>query len=442
MRISDLLKMGLKSLSRRKTRTILTVLGVIIGSTSIIIMISLGKGMTSNFDSQVMQYGGMTTIMVSTYGDMYDDDGNWVGSKEQKLDDNLVEQIKAIDHVRAVTPVIYKMATLNAGKYQSWISITAMDSDVFDDFDFPALQYGELPTKEDNTSIVFGYSQPDSFQDPNAWYYAPVEVDMQKQKVVLKFNDYQPDPKKKEFSLPLTNIAKLEQTDGDFDWNIYMDLDYMKELYQRYCNTLTLQDRKNALKSLSEYTQIKLNVDNIKNVEKVQDAITDLGYVSTSNMQWLKPLRKTSETLQMIFGFVGAFAMLVSAISIANTMIMSIYERTKEIGIMKVLGCTVRDIKKLFLFEAAMIGLFGGILGVLISLGASWAINKFGAPIFGSLMNTGISYDMENTKFSVIPIYMPVLSLGLSIGVGLLSGYFPARRATKIKAIEAMKNEN
>lgn len=442
MKISDLFKMGLKSLSRRKTRTILTVLGVIIGSASIIIMISLGEGMTSNFDSQVMQYGGMTTIMVNTYGDIFDDNGNWVSSKEQKLDDNLVEQIKEIDHVRAATPVISKGATLYAGKYTAWINITAMDYRVFDDFDFPALQYGELPSEEDNTPIVFGSLSPYGFQDPNAWYYAPVEVDMQKQKVVLKFEDYQPDPKKRAFSLPLKNIAKLEQTDGDFDWNTYMDLEYFKEIYTKFCNTLSLQDRKKALESIGEYQQIKLNVDNVKNVEKVQDAITELGFASSSNMQWLKPLRKTSETLQMIFGFVGAFAMLVSAISIANTMIMSIYERTKEIGIMKVLGCTIRDIKKLFLFEAGMIGLFGGIMGIGISFAASWAINKFGGPIFGSLMTGGISFDVENTKFSIIPFYMPLLSFGISIVVGLLSGYFPARRATKIKAIEAMKNEN
>ena len=133
--------------------------------------------------------------------------------------------------------------------------------------------------------------------------------------------------------------------------------------------------------------------------------------------------------------------MVVSAISIANTMVMSIYERTKEIGIMKVLGCIVTDIRKLFLLEAAIIGLFGGCIGIALGYISSWIINKFGAPVFGALMSGNYMYDMTNTKFSIIPIYLPFVALAISVAVGLGSGYFPARRATKISAIEAMKTE-
>jgi ABC-type antimicrobial peptide transport system permease subunit len=196
------------------------------------------------------------------------------------------------------------------------------------------------------------------------------------------------------------------------------------------------------MKSIQEYQQIKLNVDNVKNVLKVQDEIEKLGYQSESQMQWLEPIQQASRTMQMVLGALGAVAMIVSAISIANTMVMSIYERTKEIGIMKVLGCVIKDIRKLFLFEAAMIGLFGGLIGIGLGYLSSWVINKFGGPVFGSLMSGNYMYDMTNTKFSIIPLYLPALSLAISITVGLLSGYFPARRATKIKAIEAMKTDN
>ena len=108
---------------------------------------------------------------------------------------------------------------------------------------------------------------------------------------------------------------------------------------------------------------------------------------------------------------------------------------------MKVLGCTVKDVRKLFLFEAAMIGLFGGIIGIGLGYGASWVVNKFGAPIFGALMSGNYMYDMTNTQFSIIPLYLPILALTISILVGLVSGYFPARRATRISAIEAMKTD-
>jgi ABC-type antimicrobial peptide transport system permease subunit len=404
-------------------------------------MVSIGNGMRENFNSQVMQQGGLTRIYVNTYADVMDKDGNYVSSKEQTLDDNLVEQIKALDHVRAVTPVINKSATLYAGKYMGWVYITAMDMDVFDDFDFPELQYGSYPSEDDNSQIIFGYTTPYEFSDPKSMVYKPVQVDIQKDKIELQFSDYQVADKKKAFSLPLKNIAKMVQTDSEFDYNTYMDLHYLKEIYLKYCNTLSLEDRKKAVKTLKEYQQIMLNVDNINNVEEVQDKITELGFQSYSMMQYLLPLQDASKTLQMVLGALGAVAMFASAISIANTMVMSIYERTKEIGIMKVLGCTIKDIRKLFLFEAGMIGLFGGIIGIALGYIASWLINKFGAPIFSKLMSGNYMYDMTNTKFSIIPLYLPLIALAISIMVGLVSGYFPARRATRISAIEAMRTE-
>lgn len=433
--------MGLRNLTRRKARTILTVLGVIIGSFFIIIMQSISYGMENNFQTQVMQQGGLTTITINTYGDIFDEDGGWVGSKEQELDDRLVEQVREIKHVRAVTPVIRMDANLFSGKYQGWANITAMDWQVFDDFDFPELEFGEYPNEEDNTTFIFGSDMPYEFYDPSARMWSPKIIDITKDKLVLKFQRYPVNERKREFSLPLKNIARMVKTNGDFDYNMYMDMEYFKEIYMKYCNTLSLNDRKEAIKLINTYQEIRLNVDNIDNVIEVQDKIKELGYQSYSQMQYLEPLRNASKTLQMVLGGLGSVAMVVAAVSIANTMVMSIYERTKEIGIMKVLGCVIRDIRKLFLFEAGTIGLFGGMVGILLSYIASILLNKFGQPLFAALMSGNWMYDMTNTKFSIIPIYLPFLALGISVMVGLLSGYFPARRATKISAIEAMKTE-
>ena len=129
--------------------------------------------------------------------------------------------------------------------------------------------------------------------------------------------------------------------------------------------------------------------------------------------------------------------MLVSAIGIANTMVMSIYERTREIGVMKVLGCLISDIKKLFLFEASMIGLIGGALGVGLSYLASYFMNKYSGAIGGAL---GVG--SSGSKISVIPIWLVLLALGFAMLVGIISGYYPAKRATKIKAIEALRESN
>lgn len=444
MRISDLIKMGLRNLSRRKARTALTIIGMVIGTISIVVMISIGIGMNQTFKSQVMELGSLTTITVNKYADIQDENGNYVDSREQKMDDSLVSMISEIEHVRAVSPVIYKNMQMYSGKYQTYLSVYAMDCSTWDDFDFPETSYGSLPTPDNNRIIVFGANVFEGFYNPYSRNYQEVTVDPAKDKVTMGFNpwEYQVSERKKEFKLKLdNNYALFDYTENyEYDYYAYMDLGYFKELYGKYADTLKPEDRKKAMKSLTNYEQIKINVDNLKNVSEVQDKIKELGYQTSSLMMYMEPMQETANMLQMVLGAIGGVAMLVSAINIANTMIMSIYERTKEIGIMKVLGCLIKDIKKLFLFEAGMIGLIGGIIGIILSYIASWAINKFGQPLFASLMSGMMGAGAES-KFSQIPFWLPFLAAGFSIVVGVVSGYFPAKRATKISAIEAMKTE-
>ena len=124
--------------------------------------------------------------------------------------------------------------------------------------------------------------------------------------------------------------------------------------------------------------------------------------------------------------FIGGVSVLVAAIGIMNTMMMSIYERTKEIGIIKVLGCRMSNIAGLFLTEAAYIGFFGGALGLGLSYGLSLVLNNF----------------LEASGFkSVIPLYLAAGALVFSIMVALISGLYPAMRAMKLSPLAAIRNE-
>jgi ABC-type antimicrobial peptide transport system permease subunit len=145
-------------------------------------------------------------------------------------------------------------------------------------------------------------------------------------------------------------------------------------------------------------------------------------------------MKKTSRTIQAILAGIGAVSLLVAAIGITNTMVMSIYERTREIGIIKVLGANIRDIKKLFLIEAGLIGLGGGLIGLVLSYAVSVILNKAGMQLMG---------DMGGVSRS-ISIISPELAIGavvFSSLVGLISGYAPARRAMKISALDAIRGE-
>lgn len=445
MRISDLIKMGFKNLFRRKARTALTVIGVVIGTISIVVMVSIGMGMNASFDSQVMQSGSLTTINVYANDYVYDETTDSGYEVKQKLDSNFITMVEGLDHVKAATPYIQNWSMLISGKYYGSAGIVAIDFDTLDDFEYPQIASGAQLSENSKEIFLVGANVCTSFYNPNSRNYAPIEIDMTKKKVKFQFpGEYQPAEGKSPYTVQMNNVGILELTDNwEYDQYIFVDIDFYKEMYEKYCKTLTSASRKLAMKSIDTYSQVNICVDSIKNVTEVQDKLKELGYQASSMMTYLEPMQQTSEMLQLVLGCIGGVSMLVSAISIANTMIMSIYERTKEIGVMKVLGCYVRDIKKLFLFESGTIGFLGGAVGIICSYVASWAINKYGAPLFQSLMQSSYMFmgDGSATDFSIIPFWLPVAALLFAMFVGIVSGYYPASRATKISAIEAMKTE-
>ena len=159
-----------------------------------------------------------------------------------------------------------------------------------------------------------------------------------------------------------------------------------------------------------------------------------MGYEVETNAEYLKSMQSQFAVVQAVLGGIGAVSLLVAAIGIANTMMMSIYERTKEIGVMKVLGCSLRNIQQMFLLEAAFIGLLGGIAGNILSFLMSAAIN-FIAKSSGSI-SLG-----EGGSISYIPWWLVLMSLGFAMLVGVLAGYFPAKRAMRLSPLAAIRNE-
>jgi len=446
MRFIDLIKMGARNLLRRKARTALTVIGVIIGTISIVVMISIGIGMNKSFEESILENGSMTVIDVSANSYYEDENGEWT-QKKQDLDEKTIAQISEIEHVKSISPMLYANAMLVAkGRYECYFNLMIMNLDCYEDFGYPVLEDGTYPTKENSKGrVLMGSQMYLDFGYYNGSRYVQKDIDLKKDKIEMKFMNYEPNPKKREYTYKLDNISMISQSESGYsmaDYYAFMDIDTYKKLYEKYANTLKLSDRKKAIESLNKYENIQINVDNMNNVTEVQEELEKLGLKSESQMQYIAPMQETAKMLELILGAIGGVAMLVSAINIANTMIMSIYERTREIGIMKVLGCKVGDVKKLFLFEAGLIGFIGGTIGVGLSYIVSWLMNKYGGDIFSGLMGGGLYNEGGTTSaMSVIPFWLPFFAAGFGILVGLISGFFPALRATRISAIEAMKNE-
>ena len=166
-------------------------------------------------------------------------------------------------------------------------------------------------------------------------------------------------------------------------------------------------------------------------VEEVQEQIRALGLQANSNVEWMNQVKEQSRSIQAALGGIGAVSLFVSAIGIANTMMMSIYERTKEIGVIKVLGCSLKNIRQMFLLEAAFIGLMGGAAGCVLSFAVSTVINALTATKNIMGVGGGISF---------IPPWLVLAAVGFSMLVGMGAGYIPALRAMRLSPLAAIQN--
>ncbi|HMK07617.1 MAG TPA: FtsX-like permease family protein, partial [Anaerolineales bacterium] len=171
----------------------------------------------------------------------------------------------------------------------------------------------------------------------------------------------------------------------------------------------------------------------------IADQITAMGYQAYTPLSFVQGINSFFAILQVIFGGVGAIALLVAAIGIANTMTMAILERTREIGLMKALGATNGTVLALFLGEAAGIGFIGGVGGVALGWAAGQAINVLAmAYLAGQTAQTG---GMPPSVAVYTPPWLPVFALVFATLVGVASGLYPALRAATLVPVTALKYE-
>lgn len=458
MRLIDLFRMSVSNLWRRKLRTFLTVLGVIIGTASIVVMISLGLGLTRSTMEQIQQSGGLTTITVYEGSGM--GGGMAVAESSEKKDENAgkitdatAEEIMMIPHVKIASPVLSLQVILKAGIYESNVSVRALSIEALKSMDIPLSEGSRLPIDPDNLEFLYGNRVIADFYNArtNSYPYWDkkelADVDLVNDPIffIMDSNAYwnaknggtdengKPIPQPKKYMYPSTGtVAGTPEDYNEFAWSAYCNIEalktQLKKIYKN--NPIPGQPTRSNGKPYKEwfYSEMYVSVDEMENVADVQKAITDMGYYASSNAEWVEQMKNQYAMVQAVLGGIGAVSLFVAAIGIANTMMMSIYERTKEIGIMKVLGCSLGRIRDLFLMEAGFIGLSGGFIGLILSYGISAVINSLLAESY----YTNISY---------IPIWLSGAALLFAVLIGMLAGLMPALRAMKLSALSALRNE-
>ena len=425
----DMVIMAAKNLWKRKLRTLLTVLGVVIGTASIVVMMSIGIGLNESYTKELEQWGSLQIIEVYNY--------NWDNSGgDVKLDDKAVENFEAIEGVEAVAPMgeTYGLIVAN-NRFVSDVNLRGMDPSLMEEFGYTVSE-GRLLQEGDKMQVVLGAYTKDNFRNPKLSWQAsmnagPPEVDLFGDRMVFT-TDYSFGTKYADKSIKSQRIEVVGVMDGS-NQNAYytvMPIDQVIKIKEEQAR----RDRENVGSSSSQkedkYSTILVKVDNTDNVMDVQNAIKDMGYTAYSLADSLESINEMTNMIKLVLGAIGAVSMLVAAISISNTMIMAIYERTKEIGIMKVIGAKVMDIERLFLTEAAFIGFCGGAVGIVLSY----------------LISFGINYVIKTSgqsayNISSIPLWLSGVALLFATLVGILAGYLPAKRATKVSALTAIRTE-
>lgn len=431
MKINDLVATSLKNLWRRKLRTLLTVLGVLIGSTSIIIMLSMGFALDKNNETFFEQIGGLSAIEVYTE-DRYGGGQEGNQSNKVRLDDAAIKKISMIPGVKAVVPKMESHNfSLSKGKYIGGI-LVGVDFNKFGELGIK-LEEGEFPTKKHDA--IAGKIISTMFYDRDTGNELKTPIDLLKDKFQISANIYSEDGEVKEIKKQV-NIVNLVASEQNMDaYSVFIDIDYFKEIAEEYNK---LSKDKNQKIDTKKYSLLSVQTEKDADILAIQEQIKAEGFMADSMAEAFNEIKDNANSTRTMFLIVGIVAFIVAAIGIANTMIMSVYERTKEIGVMKVIGASIKDIRNMFLMEATFIGLIGGIISIGFSYLVSFLLNTFGSAVGGMPF---MGDEMGETLVSLIPFWLPFMGVLFATLVGLVSGYLPSRRAMKISAIEAIRNQ-
>jgi putative ABC transport system permease protein len=437
----DLLALIADNLSRRKARVALTAIGVIIGTAAVVVLVSLAVGLQRNANQQLGGIGDLTLVYVSP---VYVDPGSGGGggvvisvgpgggpSIEAPITDDVLDQFTGLPGVRAVMPREWMNGGyyLTLGRLEYYGNIYGLGATDLSDL---GLQAAAGTTALAKGTAVIGASIPMQFYDPRArpGQEPPPPQDLLDKTFKFTLSKYSSDGVEIRKTLQLRVVGILTEQRSEPDWTIYLPLSDVTAANEWFMGKRINRQREG-------YQNVVVKVDEAGNVLEVADQIKAMGFNADTPQSFVQGINAFFQVVQVIFGGVGAISLLVAAIGIANTMTMAILERTREIGLMKALGATNRDVLSVFLGEAAGIGFIGGLGGIALGWSAGQIINVLAIAYLASQPSGA----PPPTTAVVTPPWLLPFSLLFATFIGLLSGLYPALRAATLVPVTALKYE-
>jgi ABC-type antimicrobial peptide transport system permease subunit len=493
----DLLKLAFRNLREAKLRAILTSMGVIVGVAVIVTMVSFGLGLQRNMLSrfraldlfnEMRVFGKSVLSMASSAGNQNasrrgenPNDRRGPAFRPDKdptriLDDAAIAEISKITGVSYVEPSlsVFTFVRVNGHSQIESIGGASVPNASSRFKEFKAGQMISAPEAEeavvkDTFTRDFGFEKPEDAIGKTIEFLAAAKDSGNAAKEKTKPKDEEEPPGF--FGLPMDQGESTNNGSGELvgrtfrivgvlnteikegagqgglrglipDARIYIPLKAAREWSKEHRSPMGLVALALARQSgglnqdQSEgYDSAVVRVTDPVVMTEVRRQLTEKGFGSFSIVDQLDQIRTVFLIIDSVLGLLGGISLLVASFGIANTMIMSILERTREIGIMKAIGAEDREIKLIFFFEAAVIGLTGGVLGSLAAWGIDAVANRLAYRFI--LKPQGASF----VDFFYLPPYLWLGAITFALSVSILAALYPAARAARIDPVRALRHD-
>lgn len=467
MKTTDLLRLGLSYLWKTKLRTFLTILGVTIGIGALISMVSFGTGMQKNVTDYFKKNDLFTSIQVIPQKIDFDQVASGFDRSQQNnqkelppLNIEVLEKIRSLEGVEVAFPEISFPVKVSFNNQETRTYLRGIPAVLGNYKPFNKLLYGNFYQSDTQKNIVINVETLESLgikitdekskgivQDTTTIKYVPPDSVIGKE-IIIYTSIIDPSTittmmrrdtdnflfKKAQRKFTIIGIKKSE---GGFSYGYYRGGLIAPIKTAEKIPRLPFNSVWSLLQSMdqkSEYEALVVRVTSLENLKPIRNKIEELGYGTISVADQLEEFKKGFVIMDTALGAIGTVALIVAGLGIINTMVMSILERTREIGIMKAIGGSELQIKSIFFFEAGCIGVLGGIFGLALG----WVVTKIAGAVATYYI---IQQGGESVNLFFIPGWLVISAMLFSITVSLLAGVYPAMRAARIDPVEALRHD-
>lgn len=456
MKLRDILVLVFHNLNRMRTRVIMTGLGVVIGTAAVMVLVSLGAGLARRTQESLMSGGGLTDMQIVApidfqerheplpgEGLILDEDSDALSRKLKQaiLDGWTIEEIRKLPEVEDVfvSETLMAQAKVYYEKLEGYPTIVGIDPDSLTQMGIQLLS--GTATMQRGQVVVGALVAENSLRDPEQFDpYRQTTTkdkvtipDLQNEMLSMRVGRYTDDGTVMEKTIRLEVVGVLSPSGWRHDYTIYMPMRDVIDI-----NTWAQGRRRDPYRQ--GYTSAIVRAIDVQHAMEVMGKLQEMGLSVFSDQQQIEQAEAYFATVQAVLGGIGGVALLVAAFGIANTMLMAIYERTREIGLMKAIGATHRDVMRIFLYESGCIGFLGGIGGVVLGYLINTIINIVAGIVQAQQITEGAS-SFSKLSLTYAPVWLPIFSVLFSILVGVSSGAYPANRAANLEPLRALKYE-